>query len=83
MENRKKDLETNLNAIDDVREIAKHILNIAYSRSGLTKPDKIREQTSVSDLIEAGRLAEVSDRAHKALADLQKVVQSYGPTSLD
>jgi len=79
-----KDLETNLNAIDDVREIAKHILNIAYSRSGTRfKGSTVKHDASPSDLIEAGRLAEISDRAHKALADLQKAVRSYGPTSLD
>ena len=79
-----KDLEANLNAIDDVREITKHILAIAYSRSGFRKSQKdLHYRPDASDLIEAGRLAGISERACKALADLQKAVQSYGPTSLD
>jgi hypothetical protein len=76
-----KDLETNLNAIDNVRDLAKAILNLAYCRS----KNGTGEYSAVipEDLIESGRLAEIADRTHKVLSDLQKAVQKYGPYSLE
>ena len=72
-----KDLESNMNAIDDVRTLAKQILNVAYARCGT------KFEASPDDLIEAGRLAEIADRAHKTLMDLQIAVRKYGPYSLE
>lgn len=77
-----KDLEANLLAIEVVRDLAGEILRVSYARTGFGKPFKIQEQVTPADIIEAGRLAEIADRAHTALADLQKAVQKYGPYSL-
>ena len=77
-----KDLEVNLLAIDAVRDLAGEILRVSFGRIGHGKPLKIQEQVGPADLIEAGRLAEIAERTHDALADLQKAIQEYGPYTL-
>jgi len=76
-----KDLESNIEAIQEVNYLADQIMCLAYNRSKHGSGDKAG--VTPEDLIETGRLAEIADRTHKALSDLQKAIQKYGPYSLE
>jgi len=74
-EEENKTNESNMVTIDAVRDLAKGLESKAHglARGGASTPPC----ATTPQLIEAGRLAELSQRALKALAELQKEVFIY------
>ena len=74
-ESENKTNNENMLAIDAVRDLAKDLLTKAYGLGA--KNNNVFCESLPQDLIEAGRLAELSQRVSKALSDLKHEVFIY------
>jgi len=70
-EEENKTNESNTLAIDTVRDLAKGILREAHS---LAAGSDVPWSASTEDIIKAGRLADLGERACKVLSELQSAV---------